>query len=175
MTHHTDKATQAWKQPSRWRRRGRSTIWIPRQGRNSGLEEVLPTSGCRRGSACPEGSGDLRCHQGNKGWPEKETIFKHATTLKSVLDEAFEDMDAEPVKRQRLNWMPSRRPWPWRTRATLSTRPASKKRLLPTRSPSTRLLRVRRGSTTWHSSIPTSICPTRRLVQARRSAGPGCG
>ncbi len=34
----------------------------------------------------------------SKGWPEKETVFKHATTLKSVLDEAFEDMDAQPVK-----------------------------------------------------------------------------
>ncbi len=34
----------------------------------------------------------------SQGWPEKETTFKHATTLKSVLDEAFEDMDADPAK-----------------------------------------------------------------------------
>jgi rubrerythrin len=34
----------------------------------------------------------------SKGWPQRETVFKHAATLKSVLDEAFEDMDAEPVK-----------------------------------------------------------------------------
>lgn len=34
----------------------------------------------------------------NKGWPAQETVFKHATTLKSVLDKAFEDLDAAPVK-----------------------------------------------------------------------------
>lgn len=34
----------------------------------------------------------------NRGWPASETAFKHATTLKSVLDEAFVDMDARPVK-----------------------------------------------------------------------------
>ncbi len=36
--------------------------------------------------------------QASQGWPARETVFKHATTLKSVLDEAFEDMDARPVK-----------------------------------------------------------------------------
>lgn len=99
MTHHTDKATQALE----------TALQMEIEGKKFYLE-----SASKEGTpvlkkffqrlAADEDQHAQRVQEiydaikAKQGWPEKETVFKHATSLKSVLDEAFEDMDAEPMK-----------------------------------------------------------------------------
>jgi rubrerythrin len=99
MTHHTDKETQALETALQMEADGKKFyLESAAKGGTPVLKKFfqrLAADEDQHAQKAREIYDDIKA---NKGWPHKETLFKHATSLKSVLDEAFEDMDAEPVK-----------------------------------------------------------------------------
>jgi rubrerythrin len=99
MTHHTDKATQALETALQMEAEGKKFyLDSAAKGGTPVLRKFFQRLAEDEDQHAQKAREVYDAIKANKGWPEKETLFKHATDLKSVLDEAFEDMDAEPVK-----------------------------------------------------------------------------
>ena len=99
MTHHTDKTTQALETALQMEAEGKKHyLDSAAKGGTPVLRKFFQRLAADEDQHAQKAQEIYDAIKANKGWPEKETVFKHATSLKSVLDEAFEDMDAEPVK-----------------------------------------------------------------------------
>ncbi len=99
MTHHIEKATKALETALQMEAEGKKFYL---DAAASGGTPVLTKFFTRLAADEDQHAQKAReiydAIKANRGWPASETVFKHATTLKSVLDEAFVDMDARPVK-----------------------------------------------------------------------------
>ena len=99
MTNHTEEATQALETALRMEAEGKKHyLDSAAKGGTPVLRKFFQRLAADEDQHAKTAKEIYDAIKANKGWPNKETVFKHATSLKSVLDEAFEDMDAEPVK-----------------------------------------------------------------------------
>ena len=99
MTHHLEKAMQALETALQMEAEGKKHyLDSAAKGGTPVLRKFFQRLAADEDQHARTAKEIYEAIKANKGWPGKETVFKHATSLKSVLDEAFEDMDAEPVK-----------------------------------------------------------------------------
>ena len=99
MTHHLDKSTQALETALQMEAEGKKFyLDAAARGGTPVLTKFFKRLAEDEDQHAQKAREIYDAIKADKGWPHKETVFKHAATLKSVLDEAFEDMDAAPVK-----------------------------------------------------------------------------
>ena len=99
MTHHIEKATRALGTALQMEAEGKKHYLDSAvKGGTPVLKKFFQRLAADEDQHAQKAKEIYDAIKANKGWPTTETVFKHATSLKSVLDEAFEDMDAEPVK-----------------------------------------------------------------------------
>ncbi|MDM8000084.1 MAG: ferritin family protein [Dehalococcoidia bacterium] len=99
MTHHIDKTTQALETALQMEAEGKKFyLDSAAKGGTPVLKKFFQRLAEDEDQHAQKALEIYEAIKANKGWPAKETVFKHATSLKSVLDEAFEDMDADPVR-----------------------------------------------------------------------------
>ncbi len=99
MTHHMEKATRALETALQLEAEGQKFyLDAAARGGTPVLTKFFQRLAADEDQHARKAREIYEAIKASRGWPEKETSFQHATTIKSVLDEAFEDMDAAPVK-----------------------------------------------------------------------------